>query len=272
MEARKNNQFSKKAQLIVAMAIIVLTTCANADLFAHWSMDETEGSIIYDSAGANHGVLYGPQRVSGVFGNAIWLDGSNDYASLPDNEPIWLLQNDFTLALWVKSDRDPIGSPEVWLDMNFAGSGDPDNELGYQLGRAGTGLIGFGVTTTSNPDEDMFSNTILQKNLWYHIIAIRNGSTQAIYINGVLDNLRTMSIGPIDFVGGYDDNLVNIGRTTRVGLPPADQAFFRGTIDDVRIYDHALSQEEITALVPEPATLLMVLLGGILLRKRTKTI
>jgi len=70
--------------------------------------------------------------------------------------------------------------------------------------------------------------------------------TQSIYIDGVLDNQRACSSQSIDFVGSYDNDTVSIGRLSRAGEPPAWQ--LEGSIDDVRIYDRALSGGEIEAL------------------------
>lgn len=262
-----NRKFARTARLVVALTLVTFAVAVNAGLFAHWSLDEADGTIIYDSAGTKHGLIYGAQRVSGVLGNALWFNGNNAYVGLPDNAPVWLPQNNFTLAFWARCERDPLVAGEVFLDLNFADSGNPDNELGIQVGRnQDTGKLGCTITTTTNPDESLFSNQVLLKNTWYHIAAVRNGTTQAIYINGVLDNWRTMSADPIDYVGGYDDDRVNIGRTTRLGLPATYHLM--GKMDDIRIYNHALSEEEITSLVPEPATVLTVSLGLLLIRRK----
>lgn len=102
------------------------------------------------------------------------------------------------------------------------------------------------MTTTSNSDEDLFTSYVLDKNLWYHIVAVRDGGTQGVYINGQLSDSRTCSTSPIDFVNIYDDNKVNIGRFSLIGVSPTHH--LQGKIDDVRIYGRALSAEEIEEL------------------------
>ena len=179
-------------------------------------------------------------------GTALDFDGVDDYVTLPDNNPIWLPQSDFTLSVWVYFERD-VGYTEIILDLNYAASGDPTYELGYLIERAAdTGKLWFQMTTTTNSDEDLFTDDILVKNTWYHIVAVRDGTTQAVYVNGQLEGSRTCSPDPIDFVGGYDDDRVNIGRYTTNIVTSA--LHLEGTIDEIMIYDRALSAEEVQQL------------------------
>ncbi len=219
-------------------------------LISHWMFDEGSGTTVYDSAGDNHGVIYGAQWTIGQVNGALSFDGEDDYVELPDNNPIWLPQYDFSLSAWVSFERDDVFSSsesEVILDLNFGASSNPANELGYNIQRRGdSGKLCFQITTTTNSDEDLYSNEVLATKTWYHIVAVRDGGTQAIYINGRLDAARTCSTDPIDFVGGYDDDNVNIGRfTTNIGNP---RYHLKGQIDDVMIFGSALSGETIRQL------------------------
>lgn len=103
------------------------------------------------------------------------------------------------------------------------------------------------MTTTTNTDEDIHSNAVLGQNTWYHLVAVRDGTTQAIYINGQLDASRTCSPDPIKFIGGYDDDTVHIGAVRRAGYT-APKYYLNGIIDEVAIYNRALSAEEIQQL------------------------
>jgi hypothetical protein len=154
------------------------------------------------------------------------------------------------LSVWAYFERDSISlvsGGEVILDLNFGDSSDPENELGYNIHRRGeSGRLYFQMTTTTNSDEDFYSNEALAANRWYHIVAVREGGVQMIYINGLLDGSRTCSTEPIDFVGGYDDDQVNIGRyTTTIGQP---RHHLKGMIDEVMIFNRAISEQEIEQL------------------------
>ncbi len=217
------------------------------NLFGWWRFDEGEGDIAYDSAGNRHGTVYGAQWTNGQIGGALNFDGFDDYVGLPDNDPVWLPEYNFTISTWAYFNRDPGSSHEVLLDLNCGASTDSANRLGYmvQTTIAGAGKLSFGMYTISSA-ESLLTDYVLAKERWYHIVALRNGTTQSIYIDGQLDVSKTCSPDPIDFVGGYDDNRINIGRyTVNVGSPAYH---FQGIIDDVRIYDRALSGEEVWQL------------------------
>jgi len=216
-------------------------------LISHWKFDEESGTTAYDSAGNNDGTIHGAQWTTGQINGALDLDGLDDYVELPDNEPVWLPQHNFTLSVWVYFNTDPASSGKTILDLNFAESGNQNNELGYKLGISPVALkLIFAMTTATNPDENLFVDDDLLKNRWYHIVAVRDGTIQAVYIDGRLNKDRVCSPEPIDFVGDYDNDKVNIGKESRAGNPEA--SYLEGIIDDVRIYNRALSTEEIHQL------------------------
>ncbi|MHC4621097.1 MAG: LamG domain-containing protein [Planctomycetota bacterium] len=175
---------------------------------------------------------------------ALRFDGVDDYVALPGNDPVWLPEYDFTLSAWVYFEREPGSAHEVILDLNCGASSHLNNRLGYivQLTLAYDGKLSFGMYTTSST-EVVSTDEALVKDTWYHIVAIRDGTTQAIYIDGHLDASTTCLADPVDFVGGYDDDKVNIGRYTT--LPGQPRYHFQGMIEDVAIYERALSASEI---------------------------
>jgi len=241
-----------KTKLFIIITVVLGFWIAQAKgvtegLISHWKFDETSGVMAYDSAGTNHGIVHGAIWTSGQINSALDFDGVADYVALPDNEPIWLPQCNFTLSAWVYFDNPPGNSRESILDLNFGDSSIPSNELGCLLERRyASGIVRFSMTTTSDTDEDLNSNIGLTENSWFHVVAVRDGTTQAIYINGDLDNDRTCSSDPIRYTGGYDDDTVNIGSMSRSGFPL--NWHVNGKIDDVRIHDRALSPEEVQQL------------------------
>jgi hypothetical protein len=212
---------------------------------AHYKLD---GNVedVYDRDGAEVGTV---NYVEGVYGNAASLDGVGRL-TLPNNDPVWLPTGDFTLSLWVYLNDDIPSNFEYILDMNHGDSSTSSNELGYCLIRDKQGYVRFAMTT-SNTDEDLQGTVKLDSDQWYNLVAVRRGTSQELYVNGVLDNSRTCESTPIDFVGNYDNNQINIGGFTRAtNIGPI--LFLNGAVDDVRIYDVALSTDEISelALVP----------------------
>jgi len=248
----------RKYALTLILITVVLTTtstCLAVDpnLVSHWKFDEPNGITAFDSAGPNDGTLMnGPVWTTGQIDGALDFDGVDDYVALPDNEPIWLPVNNFTTSCWIYCDRVAgSGNPEYLLDLNFASSGDPDYALGYAVTRdAATGRLTFGVKTTTANVVGPFSSTVIQDNTWYHVAAVRDGTEMSLYIDGVLDSNDVCTGDPVDFVGGYDDNKVNIGRFSYSGSA-SGLYFFDGKIDDVRLCDRALSGVEIQQLYNE---------------------
>ncbi len=221
------------------------------NLVSHWAFNNGSGLTAFDSVGDKHGTLVdGPTWTTGQIGGALHFDGVYDYVALPDNDPIWLPANNFTISVWAYFEREPYNSDDPIFDLNWADSIDSIDEVGCLISRenvSGTRKLKFGMTTTSNSDDDLISSTVLVKDTWYHIVAVRDGTTQSIYIDGQLDSSRTCSSSPIDFVGNYDDNKVNIGKSELDEMPPISM-YLKGVIDDLRLYDRALQSAEILQL------------------------
>ncbi|HNS21500.1 MAG TPA: hypothetical protein PKH24_13435 [Sedimentisphaerales bacterium] len=239
--------------LAAAMTWTWGTASAGGEGVHLWTFDESEGTLVNDATGGRDGLVHGATWADGQIGSGLRFDGLDDYVSLPDNDPVWLPVNDFTIAFWVCFERDrgsSIADNEVLVDFNAGSSSDPENELGYVVFRRGdTGRFEFQMATMRNTDEDLPSQVIPVKNRWYHVVAVRQGTLQRIYIDGRMDAWRVCSATSIDFVGGYDDNHINVGRyTTTIGSP---RAHFKGMLDELMLADRALSSEEVRRLYDE---------------------
>ncbi len=237
--------------LLVATFLCALSRDRLEARSAHlWTFDEETGEQAADALGTRAGIVHGAQRTLGQIGNGLRFDGVDDYVALPDNNPVWLPVNDFTISFWVYFERDTllaVEDSEVLVDFNHASSSDPSYELGYNVQRrGGMGKIAFQSTSMADPDEDLYSNTVPVKSRWYHIVAVRQGTLQKIYIDGRLDAWRVCASTPVDFVGGYDDDKVNVGRfTSNVGEP---RYHFKGILDELMLCDWALSATEVGQL------------------------
>lgn len=238
------------ASVLTASQVHVLHKMSAAPM-GHWRFDETSGGIAEDSVGGRDGIVHGAAWTPGKCAGSLYFDGIDDYVELPDNDPIWLPQNNFTISTWVWFAVTPdFVSNEMILDLNFAASIYPENEQGICviLHEEPYGKLGFQMATTTTENEALHVDNAFVGSQWYHIVAVRNATTQAMYIDGQLSNSRVCSSDPISFVGGYDDNKVSVGRFTRAGAYTPNTFYFNGRIDDVRIYDRALSDMEISEL------------------------
>jgi len=187
-----------------------------------WYFNENTGSLAYDSMGGNDGSIIGPTWTTGVNGSALYFDGVNDYVEVPDHlslDPIEL-----TLMAWIKH-----GST---LDHRCIIDKRDDVQDGYNLyispsGNAWVRINDNTLTGTSDIDDDV----------WHHIACTYDGSTIRIYVDGVEEN--SDSIG---------SELLDTINSLRIGLERDNGFDFNGIIDDARIYNYALSTQEIAEI------------------------
>ncbi len=150
--------------------------------------------------------------------------------------PTLQLTSALTIAGWVKVNLSGSGTDVDIIARK--GDGNPNN---YQFG------LQNGLATMFLDDSDsggLSGNTILNLGQWYHVAATWDGSEVRIYVGGVLDKT------PPDLRGG------TIGTDTRPlyigGRGTAD--VLDGIVDDVRIYDRALTAAEVAELAtPSPS-------------------
>ncbi|NCC23337.1 MAG: LamG domain-containing protein, partial [Alphaproteobacteria bacterium] len=198
--------------------------CPGVAPIAHWRFDEASGTVVRDDAGSNNGTLSNmdpaTDRVAGRLGGALDFDGTNDEIIIPDtgfpagNEPR-------TLMAWIKSTD--------WFGHILSYG----TEVSYQHSHISVrnSKLRFG-TWTDNFD----GNTNVDTGNWTHVAASFDSENIALYVNGTLDRS-----GTLPNTNTVPDGIANIG--TRGA---ADG--FEGLIDDVRLYDQALTASQIAAI------------------------
>jgi hypothetical protein len=208
-------------------------TRAEPSLVACWHFNENTGTTVYDTSGNdNNGTIYGAAWATGVNGSALSFDGVDDYIEISD-DPTLRLTTSATIEAWVKVDGTTADHQIIvakWYPGgNLAGS--------YVLEFQPDGLTPQFVLRTSGR-LDAVSNVKITFGSWTHIAGTYDGTTSKIYVNGKLTGSREVN-GTIT-VG---NQLVCIGAHSPV--EPADRNWFNGIIDEVCIYNRALSAEEI---------------------------
>ena len=188
-------------------------------LIAHWALDEAEGAIALDSAGANIGYVMGDpawQPDTGQVNGAIQLDGVDD--AVVAGSPLNPADGPLSVFVWVKGGApgqaiisEPAG-PD-WLSLDPL-SGHLMTEL-TSGGRSGGPLLSQAVTTEGD---------------WHRIGLVWDGSNRTLYVDGfvVAEDTQTGLESPAN--GFY------IGS----GNAMASGTYFSGLIDDVRIYNRAV--------------------------------
>lgn len=219
---------------LIAALFLFLTPQANAQtcsvpgtdgLVAHWKLDEASGNAIDSSgsfdASATGSLLYSQ---TGIVGTAINFDGSGNYFET-SSAVIDPASTDFTVAAWLNSsDVSASGGTAIG---QLDGTGTGRTWIETQDGNLET-YIGNGVkVSTYVPSNDT----------WFHAVLVHDnaGNTLDWYIDGVFENQHT------GVNAEASNGNLRIG-SNKLGVD------FEGLIDDVRIYDRALSADEIAAL------------------------
>ncbi|MEM3074727.1 MAG: LamG-like jellyroll fold domain-containing protein [Candidatus Pacearchaeota archaeon] len=219
------------------------------NLILHYKFDDSPSDGVLDSSGqGNNGICNQgncPIFLSsgGKYGGAYQFEGkrtTNAKFVLVGNK-LNLSDKTFTLSAWVY----PIGFQENPNDNNISSvlGSEEDTITNKALIRIGDGTIDnrrpqFSVSDRTGAAKKVTARntTLLTKNQWHHLAGVYNGSHIILYVNGVKEGNLTFSSSPVaegDFLIGSRKN------GTRV---------FNGTIDDVRIYTRALSDQEIQNL------------------------
>jgi hypothetical protein len=198
------------------------------------SFDESQGTTAQDSSGNGHHATLpnGGQWVSGKRGNAIALDGVNDYVALPAGVVNELA--DFTIAAWVYWEGG-----RNWTRIFDFGSGT--THYMFLTPQAANGGIRFAMNLTNGWGDQALTSSPLPSRQWVHVAVTLSGRTGTLYVNGSAVSTNTqMTHAPFRMRTATQSW---IGRSQY----PADP-YFNGKIDDFRIYNGALSAAEVAAL------------------------
>lgn len=201
-----------------------------------------EGNAQDSSGEGRHGQVVGATPTSDRFGrsnSAYAFDGKNDYVIVVD--PPAMRAEALTISAWVRYDE---GGFRGWNNAIIAQDSGDDFWRSYaehgrilQLATRDRQILWHRM----GQGGDVGANQPIVTGAWYHVAAVVDGKAHHLYLNGLLHNTRESW-----FASSATEPLY-IGRKA----PPAQRMFFRGCIDDVRIYNRALSVEEIQALHDE---------------------
>jgi len=214
---------------------------ASADILVHWKFDEVSGTTAYDSSGnGRNGTLEGnPRWVVGKIGGALDFDGDGDRVVDEDAENYLIGLDALTVCIWIKSDIVP--TDKGFIICEEPDGGDQIITMRYDASGAnggGTNLLKMAVVAP-NDEQQMESSSKLQVTEWQHVAMVwSRGEQLKLYVNGVEDT-PLVNEAPRD-VSTSDVTKLIIGQ----GAKDADGGW-DGLIDDVRIYNEALTEPEI---------------------------
>ena len=207
-------------------------------LHTQLSFDEASGATAADATGNGHtGTLIGgASRTAGrSTGNAVLLDGSSGYVSLPNDivEDI----SDFSIAAWVFRNS---AATKAWERIFDFGTGT--GRYMFLTPASGNGQVEFAITLNGSRNQRLVTGAApIPSSQWTHVAVTLSGSTLTLYLNGAQVGQTTGANFTPWRLGPTAQNW--IGRSQF----PADP-YFNGAIDDFRIYRGALPAAQVAML------------------------
>ena len=225
----------------ITVSAPVSVTVANNNLVAAFGFNETSGLTANDNSGNNnHGTLVnGPAwNSSGRFGGALQFDGANDMVNIADANSLDLT-NGMTLEAWVNPSNLTGYKTVICKDRGTSGFSyvlSANNNASNVNNQRPNSRIRVGSSNRT-----VTGNSKLPLNTWSHIACTYDGANFRYFINGV-------QVANVEGTGNITttNDLLHIGGTT------VFNQFFSGRIDEVRIYNKALSQAEIQSDMNTP--------------------
>lgn len=232
-------------------------------LVAYWTFDEGGGTIAHDSAGNNDGTIHGNATWTiGHIDNALELDGFDDYVSV-QNSLALNITGDITISAWVCFGRGGTGQngSEQAIVTKCVSNGARNNPFDFRTDKSTEPQL---TLVRADPFEHdyVYSTKHISIMEWHHVVAIVENNIPDFYVDGVITG-KTVAAFTRTPTG--NTNPLLIGRRD-------DGLYFNGKIDDVRIYNRALTEQEIWQLytIPEPATLFLLGSGTFTLLRRRR--
>ncbi len=218
------------AMLMVALAPGV---ARGADPIVYFSFDNG-GAVVDQSGHGFEGTIHGDVAiVKGYLGNCFGFNGRDAYVEL--KRPV---QDSFTITGWIKADVPGRAGSQAYEGSGIFWSDVAGVANDFVVAALGTKLSFF----CGNPDLSVNSNADLVTGEWMHIAAVRDvqARTITIYIDGRLDNsISHSNTGPLNAQANFV-----------IGANTLDSRYFTGLVDEVKIYDVALSAADIKAMAP----------------------
>jgi hypothetical protein len=202
---------------------------------AAWSFDEGTGTTAEDLTGDGHAAtIEGAEFARGKYGDSLKFDGEDDVVKVP-NSAEFALTEGFTLESWVR----PESASNEWAPIiaKEMGGGKAAEELAWWLyeGEGEPNVPSGGNGPTPGEEEEARAEDPLPIDVWSHLALTYDGDQVRLYVDGELVDCSDV---PAD-APPVTEGEVQIGAATEHG------DYFKGRIDEVRIYNRALSQAEV---------------------------
>ena len=251
MELQKGDVM-RKLFLLIFLALSFLdifglsvVSFATDDPIAHWDFEQITGTTLIDRTGnGNDGLIEGVRLTQGILNQAGYFDGSDFIAvkNLYYNTAGAIPQ--MSVCAWVNTQVNKIGANENGAILDF----DRSQYFSFAI-RGDNGKLQFSTTDSSLKSHDFNGNTPVNDGQWHFVCASYTGVNKQLFVDGQLDATSSnphngLSLGTgqtrYGFIG--DSSKANSFNGDR------DKLYYEGSLDEVRLYDRALSVTEMNGL------------------------
>jgi hypothetical protein len=211
--------------------LVANTFSVPTDEIGYWPLDAASGTVAVDATGNgdNGTVSNATWNSSGKVNGCLNFNGTNSYVRI--TKPV---SNDFSIVCWVKTTQT--AATGQWYD----GAGLVDGDHAGVANDFGTALVGnkfaFGI---GNPDTTIVSTSPINDGNWHLCVATRVQSTGvfSVYVDGNLEA-----------TGAGNTNALNASSILMFGQIASGGGYFNGSLDEIKIFNRALGNNEVTAL------------------------
>ena len=217
--------------LLIACEWLTEDGCVEQGLVGRWRLDETVDTVAVDSSESGlDGVVFGEalwNPAGGRILGALQFDGIDDYVEI---EGFWGITGSAprSCAAWIKT-AEP-GELITWGDV-----GTTSARWIVRLDEGGLLRVEVGGGYA-------LGSSVLADDMWHHVAVVSDGTTTdavRLYIDGKIEVISDLTSQTINTLGT---------QTVKIGVHAQTQRYYKGLMDDVRIYDRALTSGEIWAL------------------------
>jgi len=210
-------------------------------LVAYWSFDEGSGTIAHDSAGNNHGTIYGATWTTGQIGGALDFDGDKDYVQVPDDDSL-TPSSQITVCFWLYNRGGQVaGIYKHALCPEQSASPGNSRAYGLTVSENGTSMQIFSSVDTY---DYIYNYNPVSLREWHHVVGTFNKGQAELYVDGHLKSSDILSVSSIM----NDAQPLIIGGCWEYCGTDGFESRLNGLADDVRIYNRALSAQEVLRL------------------------
>ncbi len=199
---------------------------ASQEPIAAYPFDEGSSEIVHDYVGAHDGTVHGAEwREEGRYGGSLHFDGEEDLVTIPSAKDLAFTEA-FTLEAWVR--------PDEANEWSAVFTKESPSQISYQLHAEGEHEAPVGYVTGGEGEAEVEGSSPIPAGKWSHLALTSNGKQLRLYSNGELVDTSS-SLNPASGEGP-----LQVG-----GDLLWEEDFFKGDIDEIRLYDRALGAEEI---------------------------